>query len=367
MEILSRWNDPKFGTLVPDDYIPLLEEAGKISDLDLFVLEKAVENYKNRANTDIPVVPWMINLSGRDFDRIDFVDRFLGIAEGVDPYLIALDISAAALSDAKPHVRKALQRLTEAGFNLWMDDFGFGNSAIDILSSYQISGIKVDIRSLQEVARGSSQSIMLSHIVSMCKDLSVSTLALGVETEEEMNFLCEIGFEYVQGYYLSGKDSYEQYTARKDGTVYEIEPLQSRDYYTKISRVNLSRPTQVGKNSRIENLAADIPAAICEMRGSTISCIRTNKAFRQFLQAAGFSDVSAYENRLNDESARLCSDSREVFRKLRDSDVWMTEKFAYDRLSLVASFHKISVDPIDDAVCVIGVVLDLSTYQKFSA
>ena len=364
MEILSRWNDPELGQLFPDDYIPLLEEAGTISDHDLFVLKKSTENYRNRRNTEIPVVPWVINLSGRDFDRCDLTDRILEITKDTDHSLIHFDISVSTLSNAKPHVKEALQKLSLAGFELWIDGFGSGSSVIDILSAFRFSGIKVDIRSLQEVAKGGRESIILSHIVSMCKALGISTLALGVETEEEMNFLSEIGFEFIQGYYLSGKDSYEQYAARKEVRTYEIEPLQSRDYYAKISRVNLSRPTQVGKNSQMETLAAEIPAAICERRNGRITCLRTNRAFRNFLPLAGFEDIRAYEEKLNEEGSRLREEILEIFRKMKDSDAWETAKIGNEKFTCAASFHRIASDPKEDALSVIGTVLDLSSYQK---
>ncbi|MBR2760348.1 MAG: EAL domain-containing protein [Solobacterium sp.] len=364
MEILSRWNDHNLGHIEPDEFIPILEEAGMICDHDLYVLDKAIQKYRENENNDLPVVPMVINLSGRDFDNTELVDRILEITREVDHSLIHFDINAAAFSDADAQVRTALQRLSDAGFELWLDGFGSQNSTLDSLSMFPFAGVKVDIRSLQEVAGGGTQSIILSHIVSMCKDLMISTLALGVESEAEKNFLFDIGFEFIQGFYLSGKEGFEQYADRKKIRPYEIEPLQSRDYYSRISRVNLSRPTQVGKNSRIENLTADIPAAICEKRGDEIRCIRANQAFRDFLPVVGIADVADYEARMNNPKSSIYKGVRDIVGRMKTSDKWETINLSNEDFTCVVSFHKIASDPTEDAISVIGTVLDLSSLQK---
>ena len=365
MEVLSRWNDPVYGRMHPDSYISVLESAGLICLHDLFILNKSLENYELVKKAGRPVVPWVINLSWRNFENPYFAEDILELTKDVNHELMHFDINAGALSKADRQMEECLDKLIDAGFQLWMDGFGSSSSTVDILYHFGLHGIKIDIRSLHEIGDRSNQSIMLSHIISMCKEMKISTLALGVENEKEMHFLEDVGCEYMQGYYFSASRTFEECAMPEFLSRFEFEPLKERDYYRSISHVNLSRPTQIESNKTLEAMSAGIPAAVCEYESGKIRTIRSNYAFHSFLAMMDISDTEKFDALINQEGTGLHRTFQELMERMRTSEQWETAEIGGEKYKCFANFHTIAVNPANGALAVVGVVLDMNSIQKW--
>ena len=367
METLPRWNDPVHGVIEPEVYVPILEETRQIFNHDLFVLKHAVEDYLELKRSEYPVVPFVMNLSYRDFDREDIIDEILEITKDVDHGMVHFDLSASAIVKADDYVYKALNRLSEEGFQLWMDGYGSGNSTIDLLYNFRMHGIKIDIRSIHDIREGTNQSILLRHIISMCKEMGISTLALGVENETEEAFLISCGCEYLQGFWYSSIVEFADCISGAFASENPFEPRIQESYYTAIGRVDLSKPTMLGRKRSLDHIAEEIPAAICELRNGKYKVLRNNREFIHFLNSIQIPDLAAYEARMNDEKGNLKPRLDVMAQKIRTHDDWETMILGSEEKRCTGSFHIISEDPISDAFSILGVIVDMRMYQTKSS
>jgi EAL domain-containing protein (putative c-di-GMP-specific phosphodiesterase class I) len=157
MEVLPRWNDPTYGILQPEVYVPVLEESHMIHRHDYQVLKQACRDFAEYRKRGHPAIPIVVNLSYRDLDRDGVVDSIEDLTAGIDRSMINFDISAASLKYLNPNIEETLHRLGELGYQIWMDGFGKGNSTIDILIHHLIQGIKLDIRSIHGIGTDNAQ------------------------------------------------------------------------------------------------------------------------------------------------------------------------------------------------------------------
>ena len=362
MEAFPRWNDPIHGNLEPEFYVPILEESQNIVSHDLYVVRKAVRDYIEYRKRGMEGIPLIINLSYRTLDMDDITAKITELTEGIDPSLVGFDISAVSLRNLSEHVRTTLAELGERGYRIWMDGFGRENSAMDILIHGLIRGIKFDIRMLRVTESKEQIAVFLKYMVRMCKALNISTLALGVEREEEAEFLSEIGCEYMQGFWFCGNLTFEECCSDKFLSSFAVETDDKQAYYSAMSRVDLATPARLDYDSRLETVSNDLPAAIVELRNGTFRTCLSNAAFRAFLKTRGIDSVSQYDALMNHSDYylhdKLIAMSKEIMRTKR----WETMDIGRGDKSCVCSFHVISEDG-EDAISIIGVVVNMKLYQ----
>lgn len=362
MEALPRWNDPIHGNLEPELYVPILEESQSIVSHDLYVIRKAVHDYIEYRKRGMEGIPLIINLSYRTLDMDDITAKITELTEGIDPSLVGFDISAVSLRNLSEHVRATLAELGERGYRIWMDGFGRENSAMDILIHGLIRGIKFDIRMLRVTESKEQMTVFLKYVVRMCKALNISTLALGVEREEEAEFLSEIGCEYMQGFWFCKNLTFEECCSENFLSSFDVETKDKQAYYSAMSRVDLATPARLDYDSRLETVSNDLPAAVVELRNGTFRTCLSNAAFREFLKTRGIDGVSQYDALMNHSDYylhdKLIAMSKEIVRTRR----WETMDIGRGDKSCVCSFHVISEDG-EDAISIIGVVVNMKLYQ----
>ena len=205
MEALARWDSKEYGMLPPFNFIETLEKTRLIHKLDRYMIENVCAGYveaKKNANRDF--VPVSVNLSQRDFeiveDIVGMVDECVA-SYNMPRYLLHLEITESALTEQKEHLQKVLMKFEELGYQIWMDDFGSGYSSLNVLKDFRFDVIKFDMGFL----RGNvvSSEIILKHMIDMCKELGLKTLIEGVETEQQFEFIKNLGCDYCQGYLFS--------------------------------------------------------------------------------------------------------------------------------------------------------------------
>ncbi len=204
-ETLARWIDPVYGFLSPAEFIPVLEDSKQLHKLDLYIIERALADNKKRIEQDEPSINFSVNLSRYDFELCDMVEEITKRvkAAGIPPGLLTLEITESVQGIDPDYLKEQIRRFHEAGFKVWMDDFGSGFSSLNVLQDFDFDLIKLDMKFLKGFGTNRKNPVILKKIIEMANDLGIDTLVEGVETKEQARFLKEIGCDKLQGFYYS--------------------------------------------------------------------------------------------------------------------------------------------------------------------
>ena len=302
VETLARWIDPEKGILSPVAFIPALEDAGLIYKLDLYMVDRILYTMKEEEAAGFYVVPHSINLSRSDFDACDMVEEIRKRVDeaGVDRALITIEITESVIGSDFEFMKKQVERFRRLGFPVWMDDFGSGYSSLDVLQSIQFDLIKFDMSFLRKLDDGDGGKIILTELMRMATSLGVDTVCEGVETEEQVRFLREIGCSKLQGFYYSRPVPFETLKClRESNTLIRRENPQDSEYYERIGRVNLFDLSFMANldDSVTKNTFNTVPMGIMEVsaEGDRVKYVRSNQSFRDFIRRAFGFDLSDSE------------------------------------------------------------------------
>lgn len=283
-EALARWIDPDRGMLTPAEFIPVLEESGKIYELDLYIVEQVCRDYRRITAAGVDLVPVSFNLSRVDFRHPDLFER---IEELVQRYEVPRDklnveVTESAFVADMELLGQTLSAFRRGGYEIWMDDFGSGYSSLGVLKDYTFDEIKIDMSFLSSSSEKSR--IIIESTVRMAKAIGVRTLAEGVETEEQYQFLRSIGCEKVQGY-LFGKPMPGKLVSRfcREQGIATVTS-RWRNYYIALGRIDY---------------LTDEPLAVVEDDGRTLKILFANERIRDIYSRDGVTDLHDWERRLN--------------------------------------------------------------------
>lgn len=235
-ETLARWIDPKYGFLSPAEFIPALEEAKLMYKLDLHIIDLALADNKKRMDLGEPVINFSVNLSRYDFELCDMVEEITKRVKAAElpPGLLTLEITESVQGIDPDYLKEQIRRFHEAGFKVWMDDFGSGFSSLNVLQDFDFDLIKLDMNFLKGFGTNRKNPVILKKIIEMANDLGIDTLVEGVETKEQARFLKEIGCDKLQGFYYSRPHAFmSQPEASLDGV-----PLKYEDKNIELNQIN---------------------------------------------------------------------------------------------------------------------------------
>ena len=209
-EALVRWNssDPELGLLSPVKFISIFEKNGFIEELDFIVYEKVFKFLRNQIDIGNNVVPISVNMSRNHTknDKINnFISRFITTFNKyhLSPDLVEVEILEQSVADEKIVLQKVIDALHNNGFSIAMDDFGSGESSLNMLSSIPIDVVKFDQNFLRNNSSLEESSDFITSLVDLGKKLNKKTVFEGVETKEQRDFLRSINCDVVQGYFYS--------------------------------------------------------------------------------------------------------------------------------------------------------------------
>lgn len=212
-EVLIRSSADELMGFGPDIFIPISEEYGLIKEIDLWVLERALQRMG-----DFPLIledfKFCINISALELHNSDFPNK---LAELLQRYRIPaknieLEITETSLVGADHLSMLLLEKLRKIGVRLSLDDFGTGYTGFNQLLNYPIEVLKIDQSFITEIDNKKSRNaIMVNAILSIAKSYSLETVGEGVESEQHLQFLEENGCDYVQGFYLSEPLPWERF------------------------------------------------------------------------------------------------------------------------------------------------------------
>ena len=302
VEALARWIDPEQGFLSPADFIPTLEDAGLIWKLDLHMVDLVLESIKEQKAKGFCLIPHSINLSRSDFNSCDVVEeiRKRVDAAGVSRDFITIEITESVIGSDFDFMKEQVERFRELGFPVWMDDFGSGYSSLDVLQSIPFDLLKFDMSLMRKLDEGEAGKTILTELMRMATSLGMDTVCEGVETEEQVRFLQEIGCSKLQGYYYSKPVPFDTILElnEKKGLIANENPEES-EYYEGIGRANLFDLGVItgGETDSFHNVFDALPAAILEIMDGRARYVRSNRSYQDFLKR--FFDVDFYKDRMD--------------------------------------------------------------------
>lgn len=204
VEALARWRHPQKGIISPGVFIPLAERHGMIDLLTRHLLQVAFEHKKTWQNYGLRF-NLAFNLSPLSLADSDMVDWLCKLAEdyGIAPTEVTFEITENALLGELASAIRTLARLRLKGFHIAIDDYGTGFANAQQLSRVPATELKIDRSLVHRSAARPQQLTILASTVELAKNLNLTTVAEGVETEEDFQIIHSLGVDLVQGYYFS--------------------------------------------------------------------------------------------------------------------------------------------------------------------
>jgi len=204
-EALARWVHPKRGTLLPADFLPLMEPAGQSRRLGEVMLYGAFSLLRNLDRLGIEIPSVAVNMSHAELAAPDLADRLKWEMDRFDlsPERLSIEVLETAIARDTTTVEQNLRAIAKLGCNVDLDDFGTGNTSIAGIRRFAVTRLKIDRSFVTRVDCDSEQKDMVRAIQTMADQLHLQTIAEGVETIEEQAALVELGCDMIQGFVLA--------------------------------------------------------------------------------------------------------------------------------------------------------------------
>ena len=204
-EALVRWISLENGFISPGDFIPVFENNGFVYEVDKFIWEESCRYLRKWLDEGREVHPISVNVSRIDLYDPKLVQHLVNLREKyqLPSQYLELEITESAYTEDPEQIITITRQLREAGFVILMDDFGTGYSSLNMLKDIQIDVLKLDMGFLKSSDYSAKGGNILTAILKMAESLKMQTIAEGVETKEQVEFLKKIGCQCVQGFYFA--------------------------------------------------------------------------------------------------------------------------------------------------------------------
>lgn len=204
-EALVRWYTADGVIHYPDEFIPVFEENGFITKLDMFMLEEACRKVADWSRQGYDMRPISVNQSRIFFYDEEYLDKFHEIVDQyhIDPSMIILEVTESVAMSNLERVKKVIEKLHSMGFSISMDDFGSGYSSLNTLKDLDITELKLDRDFLSEQSTSRRGRIVIESVIHLARALSITTVAEGIENPAQLEFMESIHCDIGQGYYFA--------------------------------------------------------------------------------------------------------------------------------------------------------------------
>lgn len=205
VEALLRWRTQQWGLVSPLDFIPLAESNGMIIPIGDWVIKTALQQMAQWRQQGLPSFSIAVNISAIQFEQpalVEIIQRHLD-KTGVPADLLDLELTEAVAMKNPELSEQRINQLHELNVRLSIDDFGTGYSSLSYLKRFKIDKLKIDREFIREMDVDSDDQAITTAVIQMAQQLSITTLAEGVETASQLELLKQYGCEQVQGYYFS--------------------------------------------------------------------------------------------------------------------------------------------------------------------
>jgi len=214
-ETLLRWKSPNGQTIQPGDFIPLAEETGLIVPIGQWVLEQACRECKRWIRSGMPSLVISVNISAIQFRQDDFPDivRKVLAETGIEPFNLCLEITESTAVQDMEHSVRMLGQLVEIGVKIAIDDFGIGQSSLLWLKKLPVHIVKIDPSFILNMIDDSDDAAIAKAVIDMSHSLGLSVTAEGVETEDQLSRLQQLGCDRIQGFFTGRPMTSDQFIA----------------------------------------------------------------------------------------------------------------------------------------------------------
>lgn len=212
-EAVVRWRREQIYKLMPEDFVPIFEKDGCIVKMDYFVYEQIFKKLHERISQGLNTVPVSLNVNIVHFyeDKlVPFIDMLME-KYPIPAGLISFEMDEKVFAKNPSSVADFITRMHERGYSVFIDNFGNGYSSLNILTGFDIDGIKID-RSFIRGGMERADEIIISSVVDMASKLGLKVVTEGVENEEQRQFLIDVKCPFIQGNYYSGPVSEEKFS-----------------------------------------------------------------------------------------------------------------------------------------------------------
>lgn len=205
MEALARWEHNKLGIIPSDQFISIAESIGLINDFSKIFYQLLAKQMNIWIREKKKLVPISVNLSFQQFWNPKLVENFTSafIENDIPFNLIQIELTESLLFQKEQQIIPILLEIRELGCNILIDDFGTGYSSFSYLYKLPVSAIKIDKSFIQDIGKDSKKNIIISALIKLINELGYDSIAEGVETKEQFNYLTKKSINYIQGYYIS--------------------------------------------------------------------------------------------------------------------------------------------------------------------
>jgi len=203
-EALIRWNHPEMGVVLPGEFISLAEKTGLIIPIGEWVLETACRQNKLWQDQGMITVPVAVNLSAKQFMDRGIVDKISGVLgkTGLEPRFLELEITENVLMNEVDLISDTMEKLNKLGINISIDDFGTEYFSLNYLKQLSIDRLKIAMTFVQGIMINQKDEAIINTIIALADNLRIRTIAEGVETLDQLEFLRKVKCDVVQGFYL---------------------------------------------------------------------------------------------------------------------------------------------------------------------
>ena len=303
-EALARWVDPVKGVISPGIFVDVMESVRVVHRLDSFIIDRVCQDIRGIIDSGLPCQPVSVNLSQLDFELCDITDVVFSTMKKYDipKNLIAIEITESAVASGMKMLDEKIREFRAHGLEVWIDDFGSGYSSFSNLQNHDFDTLKIDMGFVRGIGNNPKSEVIIASIVSMSKRLGLASLAEGVETEEQYEFLRRIGCGLIQGYFFGKPEPYENRVTKTSKVAVQPEEPSMRAYYDKICSVNLlsNNPHAIISDFDDQpfNSYNSLPILLIEVDWTdyTVSFLYINNAYRKFMESIGIRSTDEIES-----------------------------------------------------------------------
>ncbi|MEG0229030.1 MAG: EAL domain-containing protein, partial [Oscillospiraceae bacterium] len=200
-----RWQKPDGILVSPSEFIPIFENNGFITKLDMYMFEQVCKIIKGWIDLNLPVIHISVNFSRNHLLNYNFINELIEISEKyhVPRKYIEIELTETVIFENEELIEAVLHKIHSAGFTFSMDDFGTGYSSLGLLKNLPVDVIKIDRSFFTNSKYIARANYVVESVMIMAKKLNIYTVAEGIEEIEQIDFLKKIGCDIVQGFYYA--------------------------------------------------------------------------------------------------------------------------------------------------------------------
>lgn len=276
-EALIRWKHPTKGMISPGVFIPVFESNGFVEPIDHYMWEHVCMLLHKWIKEGISPHPISVNVSRVNLYNPRIVEEISALCEKyeVPRHLLQLEITESAYTDNADTILGVINKFHDNGFTILMDDFGSGYSSLNVLKDMHVDVLKIDMKFFGKTDNLSRAETIISAVVRMAKWLDIATVAEGVETREQVDFLKSIGCTVIQGYYYAKPMPVDEYEELIDANSKYV----NYDYLVNTDAIEWINSVEID-----EIFANSIdPTCIMEVNGDEVEVLRVNQSYYDLL------------------------------------------------------------------------------------